>query len=165
MVSDITARQQAEDELRHLSTHDALTGLYSRSFFVEEMARLERGRGFPVSIVMADVDHFKEANDRDGHAVGDALLRRVAQMLITAFRAEDVIARIGGDEFAVLLPATDAAAATPHCNACDRSSRRTTPRTEAPISLSLGVSVAQNPMPLLEVLREADEDMYREKRR
>ena len=75
------------------------------------MARLERGRQFPISIVMADMDFIKKTNDQQGHAAGDALLQRVAQTLTAAFRAEDMVARIGVDEFAVLLPATDATAA------------------------------------------------------
>jgi PAS domain S-box-containing protein len=81
VVSDITLRKQAEDELRHLSTHDTLTGLYDRGFFMEEMTRLECQQEFPVSIVMADVDLLKETNDQEGHAIGDALLKRVAQAL------------------------------------------------------------------------------------
>ena len=165
-VSDITMRKLVEEKLMYLSSHDVLTGLYNRSFFMEEMARLERGRKFPISIVMVDVDHLKETNDREGHAAGDALLIRVGQVLTVAFRAEDVIARIGGDEFAVLLPATDGTTAADSLKRVQRAvQENNVAHPGTPICISLGVSVAQNPMPLLEVLREADEDMYREKRR
>jgi diguanylate cyclase (GGDEF)-like protein/PAS domain S-box-containing protein len=165
VVSNITMRKQAEEELRHLSTHDSLTGLYNRGFFVEELARLERGRQFPVSIMMADVDHLKETNDQEGHAAGDALLKRVAQVLTAAFRTEDVVARIGGDEFAVLLPATDATSAEVSMRRVQQLLRENNAaHTGAPVRISLGVSTAENPMPLAVVLKKADANMYCEKR-
>jgi len=165
VVSDITERVQAEEALRHLSTHDALTGLYNRVFFEVEMARLERGRQFPVSIVMADVDHLKQTNDQEGHTAGDALLKRVAQALTTAYRTEDVVARVGGDEFAVLLPATDAAAAERSLQRVRRViQEKNAAHAETPIRLSLGVSTAGSPAPLSNLLKEADANMYREKR-
>ena len=164
-MTDITERKLADEELRRLSTHDTLTGLYNRGFFMGEMARLERGREFPISIVMADVDHLKRINDQNGHAVGDALLKRVAQVLTAAFRVEDVVARIGGDEFAVLLPGTDAAAAEVSLERVRRIiQENNAANAETPIRLSLGVSTAESPAPLSGVLQRADESMYREKR-
>lgn len=164
IVSDITERKQAEEELRRLSTHDSLTGLYNHSFFFEEMARVERGRQFPVSIVMADVDHLKEINDQQGHAAGDALIQRIAQVLVSAFRVEDVVARIGGDEFAVLLPGTDAASAKVSLQRVQQViQEHNATHPETPIRFSLGMSTADSPMPLSVVLKKADVNMYREK--
>ena len=165
IIRDITARKQVDEALRYLGRHDALTGLYNSGFFVEEMARLERGRQFPVSIVMADVDHLKETNDQQGHVAGDALLKRVAQALTAAFRAEDVVARIGGDEFAILLPATDETAAKGLLQRVRKViQENNATHTGTPIRLSLGVSTAENPKPLSVVLKEADANMYLEKR-
>ncbi len=69
-----------------MSTHDALTGLYNRAFFDEEMARMERGREFPISVIMIDVDGLKIINDTKGHMSGDVLLKRVANVLVKSFR-------------------------------------------------------------------------------
>jgi diguanylate cyclase (GGDEF)-like protein len=164
-IRDITARKQAEEALKHLSLHDELTGLYNCRFFEEELARLEHGWRFPVSIVMADVDYLKDTNDQEGHAAGDDLLKRVAQALNAAFRAEDVVARIGGDEFAVLLPTTDATSAKVSLQRVRQAIQENNAgNAGTPIHVSLGVSTAEAPVPLSGVLKEADANMYREKR-
>lgn len=110
-VSDQVAmavyRKRGEERLKYMSVHDTLTGLYNRAYFEEELARLERGRKFPVSVLIADLDGLKMINDRFGHAAGDDALCQAARILQGAFRAEDGLARIGGDEFAVLLPEVD----------------------------------------------------------
>lgn len=163
---DLTDRKQAEEKLRYLGTHDALTGLYNRSFFEEEMMRLEGGRTFPISIVMADVDHLKKTNDQQGHASGDELLKRAAQTLTAAFRTEDVIARIGGDEFAVLLPSTDAAAAEVSLQRVQQTiAEDNAIHPEVPLQLSLGFSTAEPFTSLSDTFKQADANMYRDKRR
>lgn len=111
---DISARKRIEDELRALAEKDALTGIPNRRYFFKQAAReLDRARrtGAPLSAVMLDIDHFKRINDRHGHEAGDRILREIAQLLAGQLRTVDVLARTGGEEFAVLLPDTDAAAA------------------------------------------------------
>jgi diguanylate cyclase (GGDEF)-like protein/PAS domain S-box-containing protein len=164
VTRDITERKQMEERLRYLTIHDTLTGLYNRTYFEEELSRLERGREFPASIIMLDTDDLKETNDGLGHAAGDALLKRVAQVLTTAFRAEDVVARIGGDEFAVLLPRTGTKAAE---DALCRVKRLLHEHNSAldsnPLQLSFGVSTAEYRGSLSDVLKDADKKMYAEK--
>lgn len=163
-VTDITSLKRTEEDLRFMSMFDPLTGLHNRGFFQEEMARLEGGRDFPVSVMMADVDNLKDINDRLGHAAGDAVLRRIGRCLKAAFRAEDIVARIGGDEFAVLLPSSGAAEA-------EEAARRVvrvigddnTRHKDTPVSLSVGFSTAYVRSPLLAILRQADRRMYKAK--
>jgi diguanylate cyclase (GGDEF)-like protein/PAS domain S-box-containing protein len=160
---DLTARKRAEELLRYQGTHDALTKIYNRSFFEEELARLERGREFPVSILMADLDGLKFTNDNKGHAAGDDLLRQAAELLKAVFRAEDVLARIGGDEFSALLPATDEAAAE-HIAARIQQGLKNhnIENPNSPIHLSIGVATAES-RGLFDAFKLADHRMYADK--
>ena len=106
-LTDITARKKAEAYLEYLGKHDVLTKLYNRAFYVDELNRLERREFYPVSIIILDLNGLKVVNDQWGHGVGDGLLRRVGEVLAGAVKPPCCAARIGGDEFAVLLPAID----------------------------------------------------------
>ncbi|TPQ46500.1 histidine kinase [Prosthecomicrobium hirschii] len=106
-LTDITARKKAEAYLEYLGRHDVLTQLLNRAHYSEELKRLERKKLFPVSIVIADLNGLKTANDSFGHAAGDSLLRRAGEVLNKVTEAPASAARIGGDEFALLLPFTD----------------------------------------------------------
>jgi diguanylate cyclase (GGDEF)-like protein len=163
-LTDITARRKAENYLRYLGTHDVLTGLFNRAFFEEERARLERGRIYPISIVIADLDGLKHANDSQGHEAGDALLRRAAEVLKAAFRDEDVVARVGGDEFAILLPAADATAAEQSLQRIrSLQDMNNTFYQGPPLSFSLGAATGYKGDVLAVVQRRADDRMYAEK--
>lgn len=163
-MQDITERRTTEKKLLYISSHDALTGLYNRAYFDEELSRLERGRHFPVSVIMVDVDKLKIINDQHGHAAGDAVLQQVAQVLNMVFRAEDVIARIGGDEFAVLLPGINPAGAAKAIQRIQSKllKQNSTPQKN-PLSLSCGCSTAEKPGTLSSALIQADTNMYLEK--
>ncbi len=106
-LTDITARKKAEAYLEYLGKHDVLTKLRNRAFYVDELNRLERKGHSPVSIVMIDLNGLKAANDQWGHATGDSLLRRIGEVLNEAVRDPGHAARIGGDEFAVVMPYVD----------------------------------------------------------
>lgn len=99
--------RQANAELLSLATHDALTGAYNRRRFDEKLTEytlLSRRTGRPFALLLIDADHFKRINDTHGHAVGDDVLRQLAQLIGASLRTTDFVARYGGEEFAVLLP-------------------------------------------------------------
>jgi diguanylate cyclase (GGDEF)-like protein/PAS domain S-box-containing protein len=102
--SDITEEEQAREKVEYLSYHDELTGLYNRRFFMEELNRLDVKRQWPLAILMLDIDGLKRINDTLGHLDGDKLIIQMAEILKQVFREEDIIARVGGDEFMVILP-------------------------------------------------------------
>jgi len=106
-IIDVTERKLAEEKILYLSYHDQLTGLYNRRFYEEELVRLDTERNLPLTLIMGDINGLKAVNDSLGHAVGDALIRKVAEFIKNGCRADEIIARIGGDEFVVLLPKTD----------------------------------------------------------
>lgn len=108
IFTNISERKKAEEEILYISYHDQLTGVYNRRFFEEEMHRMDTSRNIPLSLIMADVNGLKLTNDAFGHGKGDALLKRLAEILVHNCRAGEIISRLGGDEFVILMPGTTA---------------------------------------------------------
>ncbi|MHB8130065.1 MAG: HD domain-containing phosphohydrolase, partial [Mobilitalea sp.] len=104
---DITERKKREEVIYNLSYHDQLTGLYNRRFYEEELIRIDNESNLPITIVMGDVNGLKLINDSFGHVIGDRLLKKVAEIITSGTRADDIVARLSGDEFVIILPKTD----------------------------------------------------------
>ncbi len=169
-IEDVTERKQLQSELQVLADHDPLTELWNRRRFNEELHR-QVGRcqryGEPASLLMIDLDKFKEVNDTHGHGAGDDLLRLIADRMRDVLREGDLVARIGGDEFAVILPNSPRASAEVVAEKLRRliaSTRLLAGGEEIRIVASVGVQ------PLDESIRDAraamsgaDEAMYRVK--
>lgn len=165
IVRDITERKLAEEQLIYYSLFDPLTNLYNRAYFEKEMHRLQIQYSDPVGLIVCDVDNLKTVNDQYGHDSGDELLIETARVLRQSHRKQDVIARIGGDEFAILLPSCDEAALESTCQRIRRNIQdynNKLPRI--PLSISLGYSIRNlADRKMTEVFKEADDKMYREK--
>jgi diguanylate cyclase (GGDEF)-like protein len=153
---------------REMARTDYLTGAFNgRSFGETAAAEIARARrhAHPFSVAYIDVDDFKQVNDRQGHSTGDRLLKTVADALRSNVRGVDTVARIGGDEFAVLMPETDARAAQVVMRRMRRRLLEETRRAGWPVTISVGVvTFALPPDSVDDVLRAADDAMYSAKR-
>lgn len=163
---DITARKQAEEQLRYLSLHDTLTGLYDRSFFEQENLRLSDRRYAPVGMVICDIDGLKLVNDTLGHIAGDKLIKHAAQLIKGCFRETDILARIGGDEFAIILPNSSRLVTESACQrVSDAVFQYNLTNPALPLSISIGYAIGDvsESCCINDLFREADDNMYREK--
>ncbi len=164
-LTDITARKKAEAYLEYLGKHDVLTRLHNRAFYTDELNRLERKALRPVSAIIIDLNGLKEANDQLGHEAGDALLRRFGEVLNGVASAPVTASRIGGDEFALLMPGSDYRAATAMADTVRELLKINNQfYSDAPISMSLGVATSETGESIESVVRRADTIMFEEKR-
>jgi diguanylate cyclase (GGDEF)-like protein/PAS domain S-box-containing protein len=168
-ISDITPQKELEAKLRELATKDELTELYNRRHFLElaqvELARVRRTRA-PLSLAMIDVDHFKHVNDRFGHAAGDRALKELSLALRETVRTADVAARIGGEEFVLLLPDTGlegALAVTERLRDRVRKSELSVEGETLKFTVSAGVAELGPDESVDSLLKRADEALYRAK--
>lgn len=165
-LTDITARKKAETYLEYLGQHDVLTQLKNRSFFVDELKRLEHKRTPLVAFISLDLNNLKQVNDGSGHAAGDDLLRRLGEVLNKAVERPATAARIGGDEFMLLLPGADeggAATALEEVHSLVELNNQYY-SGGPPLSVSAGVAVCRDPKELEAAMRRADHAMYEDKR-
>lgn len=165
-LTDITARKKAEAYLEYLGKHDVLTKLKNRSYYLDEIARIERKGPFPVTVIVLDLNNLKECNDTYGHAAGDALLRRTGEVLAKAVDPPCSAARVGGDEFVVLLPGLGTAAGQAIVEDIQKLVELNNQFYTGPrLSISMGLATCEKQGSLADVLREADLAMYDDKRR
>lgn len=168
-ILDITGTKVLENKLRYMSFHDSLSGVYNRAYFDQELSRYNKSRMFPMVIAVCDVDNLKMINDSQGHAAGDRAIRTVGKLLAASARSEDMVARIGGDEFGMIFPKTDQRGAN---SIYQRIIKRIeTHNAEEkdddlyrPISLSVGIEVVDQDTSMYDGLKVADQKMYEAKR-
>ncbi|MBA4384882.1 MAG: hypothetical protein C0410_09105, partial [Anaerolinea sp.] len=160
---DITERKKLEEQIRYQSNRDTMTGLFNRNFFEVELTRFKQGREYPISIIMADIDGLKFTNDTEGHAAGDELLRQGANLLSAVMRTDDIVARIGGDEFAALLPQTDYDTVMTIIERIRKKIEEyNSSRPNSIFNISLGCATAES-NDLIQTLKLADQHMYADK--
>lgn len=170
IIRDLTEWNQLQERLSYLSFHDSMTGLYNRNFFEEELRRLDKGRNIPLGIIICDINNLKHINDTMGHRQGDELIKKAARLIKKSFRPDDIIARIGGDEFAVLIPQ----GTKKMIESCiqrikegmnEGSYDYVADSSEAPkLSMAIGYALSSdNSADIKELFKNADDNMYREK--
>ena len=165
-LTDITARKKAENYLEYLGKHDVLTKLYNRSFYTEEINRLERSFSRPVSCIFLDMNGLKQTNDELGHDIGDGLLRRVGAVLNQVILNTPYTAsRVGGDEFVILMPSADEVATLSILQTIQELFNIDNQYySSQPISISIGHATSQPNESIEALLKRADNDMYIKKK-
>ncbi|MCF7907696.1 MAG: PAS domain S-box protein [Candidatus Omnitrophica bacterium] len=174
-IRDITKRvraerllKQSEQHLKYVNSYDPLTGIYNRAFFAEEMARLSKdfSRSLPLSILSLDIDRLKLVNDTFGHKSGDKLLVAATKVITTPFRKMDLIARVGGDEFCIILPQVDYKEALVKRDKIKKLINiYNSKKPVVPMHISIGVATAQDTgkETVYDVYQRADDNMYEDR--
>jgi diguanylate cyclase (GGDEF)-like protein/PAS domain S-box-containing protein len=170
-IHDYTERHRDGEVLRELATHDPLTGILNRRSFMEcvvDLWGLMPSGGRPIAILVIDVDHFKDINDTYGHAVGDEALRMVAEVCSDTLRRCDIFGRLGGEEFMIALPDTEAEGAFSLAERVrQRIARTPFGPSEAPFNLSVSIGIsaeAIRPVSVEKAIHQADQALYQAKR-
>lgn len=160
---DATQKQKQRRQIEFLSFHDALTGLYNRRFFEEEIKRLDTSRNYPLTIIMADLNGLKLTNDAFGHHEGDKLLKQAANLFRTYLRSEDIAARWGGDEFVILMPKTTSEDAEKIVQRIIQGGNKLN-TDKGILSIAFGWETkTSNSMDVEHVFKNAEEYMYKKK--
>ncbi|MFW5794830.1 MAG: GGDEF domain-containing protein [Bacillota bacterium] len=149
--------------LQNISYHDRLTGLYNRRFLLEKINRL-KVESYPAALVFVDIDNLKQINDNYGHLIGDQAIVKTAEILNNLTRKEDIVARIGGDEFIVFLSNTNANEAEYFCSRIENLCCKVNNQSEFIFSCSNGFTIINNKSNSLDkAIDRADSEMYRSK--
>jgi len=161
---EIEERKKSEENVAYLSYHDQLTGLYNRRFYDEALKRLEQSANDPLTLVLADVNGLKLTNDAFGHQAGDDLLIRISQILKKDNGVEDIIARVGGDEFVMLWPNVDEAEAEQRIERIHRHLHAANSVHHTVLSVSFGWAVRKSAIETMTyIFSEAENNMYQHK--
>ena len=160
---DITERKKTEEQILKMINRDQLTGIYNRRFYEEELKKLDQDQNLPIALIMVDVNGLKLINDAFGHQQGDVLLQKIASTLVRLCGSFGIVSRVGGDEFILLLPKTDADKAN---QLIEQISATMEIESIGNIILSVAIGYAiklEESEDMNEVFREAEDDLYRHK--
>lgn len=164
LQEELAERKKAEQQLKRLSLYDVVTGLYNRAYFEQQMQQFELGGCISLGIIVCDVDGLKLVNDTLGHHMGDKMLLAAADVLKASLWKGDIIARIGGDEFSILMPNSDKRDIEAACQRIqDAIEMYNKSNPKIPLSISVGFAVSNTPKKLSDLFKEADNNMYRDK--
>jgi len=160
--SESNLQEEQIKKLYEMTITDFLTQIYNRNYLFEKLSELSRGmisRGFPVSLILFDIDNFKRVNDTHGHLVGDATLRKIAKVVDKNIRASDIFGRYGGEEFLIIAPNTN----TDEAKIVADNVRKKVEETSDGITISLGVTQIISQFDIDHALKRADDAMYESK--
>lgn len=166
LIIDISFQKNREEEMRYLTYHDVMTGLYNRRYYDEIKTTLDREECYPLSIIIGDINGLKLINSALGHGVGDEIILIVSDILKSSIRPNDILARIGGDEFSIIMPNTSYEEANRVLSniseQCEEPSSNK--KKEYHLSFSLGLATKNdNSSSLSEIIKMAEDSMFRQK--